>query len=674
VARDQYKYFRIEGRELLEGLSRGALELEKGGHGPELVAGLLRIAHTLKGAARVVRQKTIAELAHAIEDVLAPHRGKGREAVPREHVDQLLRLIDAISSDLAVIDPAPALAPERPRSTASEPLENVRVEIKEMDALLEGVFETGVRLASLRPAIDDVARASTLAATLVESSPRATRARSAAEELRRVVARAERILRTGLDHAEREIAQVHEKANELRLMPVSAVFAVLERGARDAAQALDKSIDFETSGGDHRIEANVLFALRDALLHVVRNAVAHGIEPERERRSLGKAPVGRVQLDVQRRGHMIAFICGDDGRGVDVEAVRRAAVAHGLATAPEAVAFGPEEVLRLVLESGVTTSEKVTEISGRGIGLDVLRSTVAQLKGEVHVSSQPGRGTTVDVCVPLSISSVFALALDAAGVTASVPLDSVQRTLSLAAGDIARAPEHDSVVVEGVVVPFLPLALALRRPLSPASGTRRWTAVVVAAGSRCAAIGVDRLVGTSSIVVRPLPRLAGPVPIAAGVSLDAEGHPRLVLDPRSLVRMAYAARRGAVAVIDEAARAPVLIVDDSLTTRMLEQSILESAGYAVELATSAEEALAKASRAPYSLFLVDVEMPGMDGFEFVSRARADPALRAIPAILVTSRNTAQDRCRAEEVGARAYIVKGEFDQGYLLRTIRQLIG
>jgi two-component system chemotaxis sensor kinase CheA len=675
MVRDPYKYFRIEAREVLEGLSHGVLELEKGAGGAELVVRLLRLAHTLKGAARVVGQPRIADLAHAVEDVLAPYRAQSGSAVRPEEAGQLLHLLDEMGSRVTDLGagPAPAGGKAGAGAVGPEPLESVRIEIGEMDALLEGIFETDVRLTAVRRDLEDVARARGLAAALVKMSPVATRARGAADELLSLLDRAERNLTVNLDHAQHELACVREKAHELRLVPASAVFAELERAARDAAQSLARAVRLETSGGDHRLEANVLFAARDALLHVVRNAVAHGIETETERRTLGKPAEGVVRLDVLRRGHRIAFVCHDDGRGVDIAAVRRAAVKRGFATPAEAGELDAEQLLRLVLESGLTTTENVTQVSGRGIGLDVLRATAAQLKGEVRLASHPGRGTTVDFCVPVSLSSISALVLDAGGLTCALPLDCVKQTLRLASSDIARSAERDSIVVEGAVVPFMPLARVFGRSQSSALA-RAWSAVVVQVGSRRAAIGVDRLVGRSSIVLRPLPALVGLVPVASGASLDAEGNPQLVLDPGGLVESAYAGR-GAPAEKDAAAtRAPVLVIDDSLTTRMLEQSILESAGYAVDIATSAEEALAKSRQSPYSLFLVDVEMPGMDGFEFVVQTRADPSLRAIPAILVTSRHSVDDRRRGAEVGARAYIVKGEFDQGELLRAIRLLIG
>ena len=519
-------------------------------------------------------------------------------------VDTLLHLLDDVSSQVAALEVPRASPAEADVAVTPDAMRTVRVEIHEMDALLHGVSETAVQLGALRRDLDDLARARGLAAGLLDGlSPGPPRARAGAEELAGLIARTERSLRAGLERADREIDQVRDRADELRLVPARAVFPTLERAVRDAAHSLDRAVHFEASGGEHRLEANVLFALRDALLHVVRNAAAHGIESEAERRALGKSGPGRVTLEVQRRGSKVAFVCRDDGRGIDVEAVRRAAVARGMTTAVEAAALGPDDVLQLVLESGLTTSETVTEVSGRGIGLDVLRTTIAELKGEVRVTSERGRGTTIDLCVPTSIASISALVLDAEGMTVSLPLDAVQRTFRLASGDIARLPDHDSIIVDGAAVPFLPVARALWRTPRREQAGRSWSAVVVQAGSRIAALGADRLVGTTGIVLRPVPRAAGPAGITAGVSLDADGNPQLVLDPRRLVDAAHAGR-GVVrrAPSRAPARAPILIVDDSLTTRMLEQSILESAGYAVDLATSAEEGLIKAREAATACF------------------------------------------------------------------------
>jgi len=234
-------------------------------------------------------------------------------------------------------------------------------------------------------------------------------------------------------------------------------------------------------------------------------------------------------------------------------------------------------------------------------------------------------------------------------------------------------PENDAIVFEGRMVPFLSLAHVLRQSAPRQRAQPRFSsAVVVRYGTELAAIGVERLRGTTTVLLRPIPPFAGVDSVIAGAALDAEGNPRLVLDPAALVLAARTSRTAAAK--PAAPRTPlVLVIDDSLTTRMLEKSILESAGYEVDLATSGEEAMEKARARHYDLFVVDVEMPGMDGFDFVTRARSDPALSGVPSILVTSRSSQADRRRGDEAGARAYIVKSEFDQGALLQVIQQLV-
>lgn len=687
MAKDQYKYFRIEARELLEGLNQGVLELERGGRGKDLVGRVLRLVHTLKGASRVVKQPGIAELAHTIEDAFAPLREDHGE-VPRESINQVLGLLDTIAAQVAALEPENADATrETPRPAGEEFFETVRVEVEEVDTLLEGVSEASVQLTALRRESELAERARQVACVLFESlaqRPKSEsngaglmaanmKAHSLAEELRGHLERLTRSLVAGIDQLESEFAQVRDATNRLRLLPATTIFPPLQRAVRDAAQSLKKEVLFESFGGDIRLDAHVLAALRDALLHVVRNAVAHGVETQTERRATGKRLEGRVELRVELRGNRVAFICRDDGRGIDVEAVRRVAVRRGLVAASDASALGLEEAVRIIMKGGITTTGSVDEVSGRGIGLDVVRETAARLKGEVNVRSEAGKGTSLEICVPISFSSLSALQVNSGGTVASIPLHAIRQTLRVADCDIARSAEKDSIIYDGKVIPFWALATALGKKTTAERKLRSWSVVVLESSFGVAAVGVDRLLGATNIVVRPLPLLAPAEAVVAGASLDAEGNPQLVLDPEGLVATACLGR----SPIHEAApakRLSVLVIDDSLTTRMLEQSILESAGYEVDIATCAEEGLAKAREEQYGLFLVDVEMPGMDGFEFVSRTQADAVLRAIPAILVTSRNAPEDRRRGEQAGARAYIVKGEFDQGYLLQKIREFMG
>jgi two-component system chemotaxis sensor kinase CheA len=397
----------------------------------------------------------------------------------------------------------------------------------------------------------------------------------------------------------------------------------------------------------------------------------HGIEPPAERQAAAKPVAGRVTIDVRRQGRRVVFACRDDGRGVDLEAVRQVALQRGLIdhAAPPA---GTDALIGMLLSGGISTSKTVTDLAGRGVGLDVVRAALERLGGEVVVRTEPGVGSTFELVVPPSLASMEALMVEAGGPgnVMAIPLDAVRSTLRLAPADISHGASGASILHEQAAVAFIPLSSALdgtRWPLD-----RSWSAIIVAAAGEVAAIGVDRLLGTARIVVRPLPNGLPASSAVAGASLDSAGNPQLVLDPIGLVAAVYRGDDGALYAAP--ARRTILVVDDSLTTRMLEQSILESAGYDVDTALSGEEGLEIVARKRYALLLVDVEMPGMDGFTFIERIRSDPATRDIPAILVTSRVAPEDRQRGRAAGAQGYIGKGEFDQAELLATITALIG
>ncbi len=686
MAQDPYRYFRMEARDLLDQLGKGVLDLEKGASEVDLVARLLRLAHTLKGAARVVNLAEIAGRAHAIEDALAPYRASGTE-VPRECIDAILALLDQSEERLAAVAPPPDAAepsdarPQPPSDRAPQPagrpqpdeLRMVRADVAEMDELLDGVAEAHVQVGVLRRSLATVDRARQITDRVaVElASPRPRDVRPLAEELRGLFGVLEQGLTDGVEQIDRELRQVRDAAERLRLVQASTLFTALERTARDVAQAQGKQVVFEARGGDVRLDAHILGAVQGALLQLVRNAVAHGIETEAQRRTAGKRTAGRVELEVTRRGRRVVFACRDDGRGIDVEGVRRTLQRRGQ-WGEETRALGPADLLNLLLRGGISTSRTVTEMSGRGVGLDLVREAAERLGGEVTVHTQPGAGTTIELAAPLSLSSIEALVVEASGVAATIPLDAVRSSVRLAPREIARTAQGEAVVHEGKVIPFLPLSRMLPVAAERSATARSWSAVVVEAGGAVAAFGVDRLLGTANVMLRPLPELAPASAVVAGASLDTDGNPVLALDPDGLV--AAARRATAVEIQPTERRPPILVIDDSLTTRMLEQSILESAGYEVDLATSGEEALAKAGQTRYALFLVDIEMPGIDGFTFIERAHVDPSLRDVPAILVTSRASAEDRRRGETAGAQGYIVKGDFDQVALLDRIRRLVG
>lgn len=673
--KDPLRFFRVEAREISEDLGHTVLAMEKspgGGH----IARLLRLAHTLKGASAVVKQRAIAEQAHALEDILIGFRNR-EDAVTRADIERILRLTDTIAGSVAALSHA-AVAPESQQKSVT-PEETVAAGNAigvEVDNLLEMLSEASVLMRGARQTFGLAEQARFLSAQLteaigasraVQTSRNGLKVQSLSEELRDTLHRLDQKLKNSLDMAEREMAQAHGAAERLRLLPCSAMLSSVERAVRDTAASLGKDVTFGASGGDTRLDANVLGLVQRALIQLARNAVVHGIESAEERLRGGKPQQGRVEIDIARRGNRVAFVCRDDGRGIDMEAVRRAAQQAGKLAA-DAPAAGHDALVDLLFKGGVSTAGSVTELSGRGVGLDIAREVSVRLGGEVGARTKQGKGTEIELLVPASLAAMDALLIEADGLVCAIPLDAVRGSLKLLPGDVLRTPQGDSIARNGETIAFVPLARVLKRAAS-ASGVAS-LAFLVGTQQVQAAIGVERLLGVANIVVRPLPELAFADPIIAGGSVDAEGIPRLVLDPQALVTAAIGLS-GEVAAPSAGPPLPILVIDDSLTTRVLEQSILESAGYEVDLAVSAEDGLVKARQRHYGLIMVDVEMPGMNGFQFIGTIRADPDLRHIPAILVTSLNAPEDVQRGVDVGANAYVVKSEFDQGKVLETIRQ---
>lgn len=653
MAKDPYRFFRVEARELLDQMGSGLLGLESRAATGADMAKLLRQAHTLKGAARVVRQSEIADHAHAIEDLLAPWR-EGGQALPHETVDALLAELDAISRALGHL-PAPEAASDTAPAPAGVKL--LRTDQAELGELLNGLGEIGRELAAL----DELAALLTDCREQADAGRLPTRRRKGSQRLlSKQLEAAQSRLGLASERIARELRQARETADRLRLIPAAALFPALERCCRDAAQSLNLEAGLETLGGELLLDGQVLDLLQGALVQLVRNAVAHGIEPPEQRRAAGKPERGRIELQVLRRGQRIAFRCRDDGRGVDFAAVRRARP-QGAAGAPEP---DQEALLRQLFRGGLSTAASLSQIAGRGIGLDLVREVVSRLGGELLAHSEAGLGTTVELLVPVSMSLFDALLVELNGQTLALPLAAVQSSVRV-------QPEQLLLEGDSAALRHGEQLLPLVDPALRGAGQQGRTAVLLTVEGRQSALLVDRVRGIESILLRPLPALCLADALVLGCFLDLAGNPVVVLDPAVLVQRQ--GRRAAPGVQSEAPIHPILVVDDSLTTRMLEQSILEAAGLPVETAASAEEALELARRKPYALFLVDVEMPGMDGFAFVEHTRADPRLQQVPCIMVTSCDSAEYRARGRDAGASAYLIKSQFDQIEFLQHVDRLL-
>jgi two-component system chemotaxis sensor kinase CheA len=473
--------------------------------------------------------------------------------------------------------------------------------------------------------------------------------------------------------------QLQEGVRRARMLPLATLVANFRRMIRDLAHEKGVEVALEVQGADTEMDKHILEQIKDPLMHLLRNCIDHGIEPPAERRARGKPLQGKIILRAERRGNVLVVEVSDDGTGIDTAAVREAALRRGLVSAEDAAEMSEEEVNALAFAPGVSTSSVITAVSGRGVGLDVVRRGVEALQGRVEVTSQGGQGCTFSLSLPFTLVSTHCLVVRAADQVYAVPLASVERLVAVRPRDLAQVEGNAAIHYQGHPLALVRLADILRRPDRgrPFSGEERWPALILASGGQHIAFLVEELLGEQDLVVKSLGRQLARVPNVAGATILGTGQVVLILNVADLVKSAQQTVGPALSLAEgEAAsetRKTILIVDDSITTRTLEKNILTTAGYDVRLALDGQEALAALAEVRCDLVVADIAMPRMDGFDLTMRLKKDERYQQIPVILVTSLDSSEDKARGIAVGADAYIVKSTFEQDVLLETIRQLI-
>jgi two-component system chemotaxis sensor kinase CheA len=460
---------------------------------------------------------------------------------------------------------------------------------------------------------------------------------------------------------------------DLRMVPASTVLEPLRRTVREVSARLNKEVSLDLVGGDVRLDRRILDALKDPLLHLVRNAIDHGLESTADRRAAGKSETGRLSVRVEPRGTRIAVVVEDDGSGLSPERVRATAVRRGLLTVEAAEALTDAQAARLVFQPGFSTREQVTSTSGRGVGLDVVQATAQRLQGSVDVDFTAGKGTRFTVDLPLTLAAALGLLVRTGTTVSAIPSDSVKRVLRLSPKDVGTVAGRVVARVDGEQLTFLPLAESIglqRLPMALDTGKLQ-TAALLSVGDDKVLFAIDEVVGQQEIVVRSLGRHVQGVRHLAGAAVLDDGRVVPVLNATELVRAARPETRSSP--VTQAARPRILVCDDALTTRFAMKSLLEIAGYPVVTAADGEEAWGVLERSPCQLVVSDWQMPRLDGVGLARRMKAHPTLHRTPIILVTSLDSPEDRAAGLEAGADGYLVKREVERGKLLELVRQLL-
>lgn len=648
------------------------LELEQARDDESLIRSVFREVHTIKGSAAVAGLEEVTECAHQLEELVDDLRAK-RTSVSPDVIDTLLAGADRLGALIT----AETATPEPPaHPDTADPKSNGGPQHRPARAL--DIINAAPTGDPVLPVSHDPGRGA--AGVIMVPTERL-------EELTRLVGQsASAHLRIGqmlkdrfgidpdscieFNALSRSLNDLQDRATRTQMVPVSTVADPLRRAVRDLARAQDKQIRWEVRGMDTEMDRGVLHQLADSLLHLVRNAADHGIERAGEREAAGKPAYGTIRLHAMQLGSEVIITVTDDGRGIDVLELSRQAERHGIDTE----SLSAEERLALTFEPGVSTSPFVTDVSGRGVGLDVVRTKVEAVRGRVEVRSDPA-GTEYRIIVPITLAVLRCLLVEAGGQRFALPFHRVVLSQADDPSTRLHAEGHPVIWADKQPVALATLIDVLR---PGGAETASGPIVVLADTSRRHAFQVDRLVGQRDVVLKALSPLLAHLPAIAGASVEPDGSVLIVLDPPGLIQRARnlgrAGARPAPVSPSDVPQRRILVVDDALTIRELQRSILERAGFRVRVATDGRDALAKLAEEPSDLVLTDIEMPTMDGFGLTEAIRAHPTLTNIPVLILSSRSSEADRQRGLDAGADGYIIKSAFDEASLLTAVDRLIG
>jgi chemotaxis protein histidine kinase CheA/CheY-like chemotaxis protein len=684
---------------------------------PVQIEELFRQAHSLKGSSSSLGVEELERLAHNLEEAfMSIRRGQGQ--LTPALVDAALAAMDAarLRADGLVVDSGLGL-PEAQKAAAlllelagraelgAEPLvepEVARAAPGEAAAAPPSHADDGetlrvaaARLLTLERRLDELRmirgrldhRASSVSTVLAEleqlwRSARAHQkgnleARVTPDALYQVLRQMGSLRRDLFDDAELAQAnalELDENLRAMRMVPAALLDEPIRRAIRDACRRVDKEARFEFRGADGQIDRRLLEELKSPLVHLVRNAVDHGIEAPIVREAVGKTGRALIELSVEQRGAEVYLAVRDDGRGIDLNRVRAAAVERGLCSDEAAARLTQNEVYDLLFQPGFSTAEQVTELSGRGVGLDVVRDAIDRLHGRIELHSDLGHGTTFTLVVPLTVAASEVMLIEEAGRPVALPLSSIERIVRARATDLRVAGRRIFFHLDDEPLPVIPLARVLGLAERQERATYRTLAVVRGGGGERAVVICERLLGSRDLVLRPVPPELREIALLDATAILPTGQAIFVLSPRALAAQAAGATLDDTRARPQAQPGTILVADDSITTRSLLRTALEASGFRVRTAADGEEALRLALAEPFDLVVSDVRMPRLDGLGLTTRLRGNARTANVPVVLFSSLSSEEDQRRGSASGASAYLSKGAFDRGRLLEVVTSLIG
>lgn len=703
--------FRIESAEHISALENGFLRLEKEPENHALLEEVFREAHSLKGAARMLGLTDIQSMAHSMEDILGS-AAKGKAALTSEAIDVFYKELDTVkrlvngelkeSQEFGVGSPEPEAIREKtedkiPDSQKASPhafkIETVRVDTKRLDELMTQAGELSVtkgRIAQRLAETEEIIRLyEEIISYIAHSTSKQqntkcdTQKVSFFEQLGNLLHKLKKDVAEDSARLEFITDELEDGIYKIRLLPLSTVFGLFPRMVRDMAKEKSKDVELIIEGGDTTADKRIIEDMKDPLMHLIRNAVDHGIETPEEREKTGKPRTGSIWLRANRTATNIVIDVKDDGKGLDIDTIRETALKRKICAKEELAVMTRSQIHSLILVSGFSTSSFVTDVSGRGVGLDVVRANVEGLKGNILIDSTVGRGCTFTIQLPVTLATLRVLIVEAKGIKCAVPVEHVHFSRFISKDEIFTIEGRETFVFDDKPVSVVKLSdlLEIRTSsivhrTSKKQITKYEPCIILSVGGDKLGITVDELLDEQEIVLKPQSRILKRVRNVSGSTILGTGEVCAVLNPQDLLK-SLRKREALPSVerpVEEMKREKViLLAEDSITTRTQERRILTGAGYEVIEAVDGEDAFNKLVSRSFDAVVTDILMPNMDGLALTRKIRGDKKYSELPVILVTSLASDEDRKKGLEAGANAYIAKPAFDQQLLLETLKRLI-
>ncbi len=715
--------FKAELEEQGQFITTGLLQLEKGIQDNEerekTITSIFRAAHNIKGSSRSLGINSVGEISHHIESLFSSIQKKTIEINP-SLIDLCLEAVDKMQSAMnSFVDQAPLdfdfnelidklnkgqlgkkLEPSSSENKQDSPTEqarelknqhnSIRVSINNMDHISALMEEMQVNKIAIDYHYSELEKLTTKIKQFqkiwdqILSFPKNSNEQALYHtgedyfiEISNDANHLYKNMRSRINELSRLSNSLQNEIRLLRLVPIANLLCTMPRYVRDLSHTLNKKVELIIQGDEVKIDKMVLEKLKDPLIHILRNCIDHGIETEELRRSKGKPEIGKLLLRVKEENNRIHITISDDGAGIDIKKIAEIAVSKNMISPSELKIMSDKQILDLIFKPGFSSKEIITHISGRGIGLDIVKTNITNLNGQVTIETQQGKGTTFDLDVPLTLSSEYGLLVTDANQLFVISINAIERVLILSANEIFNVEGHQAIMLNDHPIPLYSLANILHlEKATPLSD--RLSIVIIKKGWHLIAVVVDEIIGEREIVIKPLQDPLTHIACVAGGTLLGGNQVIPVLNAHELINITLHTtithRMAAQEKISKPEQRPhILVVDDSITTRSLEKNILESKHYQVTVAVNGKEAWDLLQKQSFSLMITDVNMPIMDGFTLTEQVKTSEKLHDLPVIIVTSLGSDAEKKRGIEVGADAYVVKSEFESGTLLEIVEQLV-